>query len=201
MKVLKVFVLIVLLLFGAWSLLCIIAPSSMESEVRKEMQAEPELVYSLIADLRYWDLWSPWSDSDSLVTFTLTHPSAGVGAEMLWDGPQAGKGRMVITETRRPSYLRSELFFNAWDSRFEMAFQLEELDARTLVTWKMTSEKIPFLLRGFLVMMNGSEAIGRDFERGLEALKNESENRQTYLDASRVLEVPEPGFPLLEEAE
>lgn len=191
MKVLKVFVLILLLLFGAWSLLCIIAPARMESEVQKEIQAEPELVYPLIADLRYWDLWSPWANSDSLISFTLTHPSAGVGAEVLWDGPQAGKGRMVISETRRPTYLRSELFFNDWNSQFEMAFHLEETGSSTLVKWTMHSDGVPFLLRGFLVMMNGADKIGRDFERGLGALKTEAEKRQTYQDASPVLEVPE----------
>ena len=69
--------------------------------------APPETVFPHVNDFHKWAAWSPWEKLDPALKRTFDGAAAGTGAIYSWVGnPQAGAGRMTVTESRPNDLIR-----------------------------------------------------------------------------------------------
>ncbi|TWS17816.1 SRPBCC family protein [Tsukamurella asaccharolytica] len=143
-----------------------------------EIAAPGETVYGLIADFHEWRLWSPWEGLDPRLHREYTGPSSGPGASYAWKGNRkAGAGRMTISAVEPGRSVDVDLeFIKPMASHNRVRFDIVPAGAGVQVTWTMTGETSGlFSLIGKFVPMD--TLVGKDFAKGLAALKDRSENR------------------------
>jgi len=146
-----------------------------EFEVKREatITASRAAVYGLLVDFHKWREWAPWEDLDPAVSRTYSGPDAGVGAVYEWAGNRkAGAGRMEITDAIEPSKVQIALqFLKPFKSSNTTTFELVERDGDTHVTWRMVGPKT-FMVRFMGVFMSMDKMVGKDFEKGLDRLRD-----------------------------
>lgn len=136
------------------------------------VDAAPEVVHALIDDFHEWVKWSPWEGLDP--DLQRTYDGTGVGARYAWSGNnKAGQGSMTFTAIT-PERVTVDLeFLKPFKARNEVVFDLTPAGAGTHVAWTMRGERnAAFALMGRLFF---DKAIGKDFTRGLAALKAAAE--------------------------
>ena len=138
--------------------------------------ALPERIYPLIVDLHEWRRWSPWEGLDADLDRDYSGAESGVGARYAWSGNRkAGKGTMEITEVTEPTRVAVAVAFEKpMKSTSTSVFTLAPRGAETEVTWTMTG---PHSLFSRIAAPLGifDKMLGKDFEKGLTALKSEAE--------------------------
>lgn len=151
-------------------------PNEMVVSRSIQIQASPEKVYDLIANFRNWNGWSPWDKLDPNLERRFDGAEAGKGAHYAWTGnKKVGSGEMTITEATEPSRVVIALHFIApWETTNTTEFTLAPRDGHTEVTWNMRGPS-PFIVKLMSLLFNMEKAIGKDFEKGLAAMKNVAE--------------------------
>ncbi|QRY86542.1 SRPBCC family protein [Tsukamurella tyrosinosolvens] len=142
-----------------------------------EIAAPAGTVYGLIADLHEWRLWSPWEGLDPHLHREYGGPSSGPGATYAWKGNRkAGAGRMTISAVEPDASVDVDLeFLKPFPAHNHVRFDIAPAGAGVRVTWTMTGETSGLAsLFGKIVPMD--RLVGKDFEKGLAALKQRSEN-------------------------
>jgi hypothetical protein len=136
------------------------------------MTASPVRVFELVNDFQNWDGWSPWAKLDPACKNTFSGAPAGKGAGFAWDGnKKVGAGRMTITESQSPEFVRIHLeFLRPFKSTNTTEFTFRPQGNQTLVTWTMTGST-NFMCKVFGLFMDGDKMVGKDFEKGLAAIK------------------------------
>ena len=137
--------------------------------------ASPERVHPLLDDFREWHKWSPWEGVDPDLRRTYTGPERGVGSHYAWSGNRkAGEGTMKITASTPREVVVDLHFLKPFKATNVTRFDLTPVAGDgTRVEWTMTGERNPVMsLMGRLFL---DKAIGKDFDRGLAALKSTAE--------------------------
>ncbi|MEE3849194.1 SRPBCC family protein [Gordonia sp. LSe1-13] len=138
--------------------------------------ALPDQIYPLIVDLHEWRRWSPWEDIDPDLHREYSGADSGIGAKYAWSGNgKAGKGTMEIVEDTAPTRVAVAVVFEKpMKSSSTSVFTLAPREAMTEVTWTMTG---PHSLFSRIAAPLGlfDRMLGKDFEKGLTALKSEAE--------------------------
>ena len=138
------------------------------------VQADVATVHALIDDFREWPKWSPWEGVDPDLRRDYSGPDHGVGSTYHWSGnKKAGEGEMQIKESTPTSVVVDLEFLKPFKATNVTTFSLVPAGDATEVTWTMTGTRSALIsLRGKLFF---DKAIGRDFEKGLAALKQSAE--------------------------
>ena len=138
------------------------------------IQAPPDRIHALVDDFREWQKWSPWEGVDPDLDREYTGPDHGVGSTYHWSGnKKAGEGEMRITASTPTSVVADLAFLKPFKATNVMSFALAPDGDATDVTWTITGRRNAIMsLMGKLFF---DKSIGKDFERGLAALKRESE--------------------------
>jgi len=61
------------------------------------IQAKPEAVFPLLADLKQWSTWGVWYDRDPAMTIAYSPVTTGVGAFSDWKSRTQGNGKATVT--------------------------------------------------------------------------------------------------------
>lgn len=160
------------------------------------IDASPEQVMRLVADLQQWKDWTAWSaDRDPTGKWEYTGSPGTVGHQMSWDGPELGSGRLVFTKVEG-NLIEYDFFFGkSKKANFGRITLAGEAAGPTTVTWyddgkaRLFKGKISAMVTNDLVVGLGklkvkSEAIALHerhvakvaaAEAELAALKAESE--------------------------
>ena len=141
---------------------------------RTTIQAPPDRIHALVDDFREWQKWSPWEGVDPDLDREYSGPDHGVGSTYHWSGnKKAGEGEMRITGSTPTSVVADLVFLKPFKATNVMSFALAPDGDATDVTWTITGRRNAIMsLMGKLFF---DKSIGKDFERGLAALKRESE--------------------------
>ena len=188
MKFIKVLLLILLLIVGVWVVMCLAGPKSFDTSRSIEINQTTENVWPFVADLTHWNQWSPWEKQDPDMDMVISSPSMGPGAKMTWTSQVVGSGSLRITDEVYAQRLGTALSFEGFDSESLSDFIFEDIDGRTRLTWTMTGSELPFLFRGFMVLMNPVEAINKDYDQGLAEIKRLSEAMEVELPEEEEVE-------------
>jgi uncharacterized protein YndB with AHSA1/START domain len=136
------------------------------------ISAPPGSVFPHVNDLRKWEAWSPWAKLDPSMKQTFDGPLGGVGATTHWIGnKQVGEGRMTIIESRPNELIRIKLeFLKPFKATNIAEFTFAPQGNQTAVNWSMTGSK-NFIMKAFCMFMDMDNMVGKDFEKGLVAMK------------------------------
>ena len=87
----------------------LILPSKVHVERKITVNAQPQEVYSLIANFEEWNKWSPWAKIDPEAEFTVI--GDGLGQKMIWssEDPRVGKGSQEIVALDAPKQINTHL--------------------------------------------------------------------------------------------
>ena len=138
-----------------------------------KIAAPPEKVFPHVNDFHNWEAWSPWAKMDPACKNTFAGASSGTGAIFSWVGNnKVGEGRMTILESRPSDFIRIQIeFFKPFKATNTAEFGFQPEGGQTVVTWSM-SGKNNFMGKIFGLFVNCEKMVGRDFEKGLAAMKS-----------------------------
>jgi hypothetical protein len=141
-----------------------------------KISASPGKAFPHVNDLHKWEAWSPWAKMDPNAKNTFEGSPSGTGAAMSWDGnKKIGAGRMTIIGSEANELIRLKLeFIRPFKAANTAEFTFKPEDNQTVVTWSMTG-KNNFFFKAFGLFMDFDKMIGRDFEKGLTAMKSVAE--------------------------
>ncbi len=159
-------------------LLVVIAtrPSTYRVERSTRIAAPPDVVFGLVNDFHAWDRWSPWAKLDPTMKTTYGGPPSGVGATYAWTGnAKVGEGNMRITESRPAQEVGIRLeFIKPMPGVSQTEFSFRPESGGTQVSWVMSGTN-NFLGKAFTLFADMDAMIGKDFEKGLAAMRTEAE--------------------------
>jgi uncharacterized protein YndB with AHSA1/START domain len=135
--------------------------------------ASPATLHAMIRDLKRWEAWSPWDKIDPKLQRTYEGAAEGVGATYRWLGNKnVGEGHMTITDVEPDARVTLDLeFLKPFPARNVTTFTLTPAGEGTEVTWSMEGNN-NFVAKAFGVFMNMDKMVGKDFEKGLAAMRD-----------------------------
>lgn len=164
----------------ALAVVCLLAlrqPDEFRIERRLGIQAPPEKLHALIADLRTFNRWNPYAKKDPTMTTTYRGPTVGVGAAFDFAGNgNAGAGSLEITGDTPTAVDMRLRMRKPMDADNAVRFSLTPRGDITEVSWAMQGRNaFPAKVMG--VIFDIDQMVGRDFEAGLHDLKILAEQR------------------------
>ncbi|MEI6455875.1 MAG: SRPBCC family protein [bacterium] len=178
----KTFLKIIYWLLGIVAILLVIAyilPKSYKVERSVYINADKNLIYNLTSNFNKWHLWVPWNkEMDSTAVFEIQGPDGQVGTVWKWNGKKMGEGTMTSVELVPGQLVAYDLAFNHGKYQSKGKLIIEQGDSNK-VTWTDEGDLgyNPFARYMGLFM---EKMMGPDFEKGLEKLKQISEERSKW---------------------
>jgi hypothetical protein len=142
-----------------------------------KISAPPKKIFPHVNDLHKWEAWSPWAKLDPNAKNSFAGADSGTGAAMAWDGnKKIGAGRMTIIESAPNDLIRFKLeFVRPFKATNAAEFTFKPEGGQTVVTWGM-SGRSNFVFKAFGLFLNCDKMVGKDFEKGLAAMKSVAES-------------------------
>ena len=174
MKVLKYFLLLVLLILVAGVFYVATLDKFYHVSRTKVINAPIEVIYEEVNNFKTWPEWSPWLEKDSLTVLTYGEKSAGTGASYSWksENKEVGQGSMeTLKEVKPDSILQKIKFISPFESESDIYWAFNPIDKeKTEVTWGMKGS-LGFMEKAFMAMSGGMDKqVGPDYEKGLHKL-------------------------------
>jgi hypothetical protein len=152
-------------------------PSTFHVERSVTIAASPDSAFAQVNDFRAWRTWSPYEKLDPGMKRTYEGPSSGSGAIYAWAGNhEIGEGRMTIEKSVAPSLISIKLeFLKPFTATNRATFTFVPAGDGTKVTWSMDGRN-NFVAKAFHLVVDMEKIVGKDFERGLLAMKTAAES-------------------------
>lgn len=112
MKVLKVIVIILIVLFGGYAAWMASIPAELKVERSREINAPASKVYSEVVDLTTWKNWSYWDLMDSTNVVTYEGTPGAVGSSYSWKGDLTKEGTFEISGLEENKKMDYSIVFN-----------------------------------------------------------------------------------------
>jgi uncharacterized protein YndB with AHSA1/START domain len=139
------------------------------------IKAPPDKIFPLVNDFRRWTAWSPWEKIDAELQRNYGGAENGKGATYDWQGKKAGVGRMEIIEATPPSRIQIKLdFLKPFEAHNTAEFTFSPQGDGTRVDWAMSGRNI-FIGKVMSIFVDTDKMVGKDFEKGLAAMKAAAE--------------------------
>lgn len=185
-KVLLGFTVFLILVIGGFVLYISTRPDTFVVQRSTEIKSTPAAIYPFIADFHHWANWSPYEHLDPKMEKSYDGKESGLGAKYNWEGNEkVGAGKMEIIEAAPPSKVAIRLDFSKPFEGHDVAeFTLVPKGEETSVTWSMRGPS-SFMMKFAGMFMNMDEMLGKDFESGLENLKNLAEKKDSKGEESK----------------
>ncbi|WP_129717816.1 SRPBCC family protein [Pedobacter sp. SYP-B3415] len=175
MKALKIIVAILAVLAIIFFLGGLLLPSTYSVSRSAEIKAADSVVYQNIANFNNFRQWNPWAKMEPTAKVTVSGETARPGHTYAWEGKETGSGEMKITEVTPNKVTNIHLrFIKPFENESDTRFDLTPAGSGTRVTWTMSGECSGTASKWMSLMMDGM--IGKDFESGLQSLKEKSES-------------------------
>ncbi len=177
MKFLKIFLAVAVLLIAIVLIGSLFLPKTYSVSRSTNIAASDTLVYKNIADFNNFLKWNTWSKMDTTAKYDVTGTPEQVAHQYHWKGKESGEGEMKITEVKPFEQINMDLkFIKPFESLAKVAFTLSKEGNSTKVTWNMGGDHNIFS-KWLCVFKSMDSMIGKDFESGLQSLKEMSEQK------------------------
>ncbi|MES2419587.1 MAG: SRPBCC family protein [Bacteroidota bacterium] len=174
MKFLKVLLAIIVVLAIIFFVGGLFLPKTYSVNRSLVINAPDSVVYRNIADFNEFTKWNPWSKMEPTVKITVSGPVAQPAHLYQWEGEKTGTGQMLIKNIEPNKMVDIELkFIKPMESTADCRFDILPDGTGNKVTWTMSGENNGTLSKWMGLMMD--KMIGKDFESGLQSLKEKSE--------------------------
>jgi hypothetical protein len=151
-------------------------PDTFQVERAQTMAASPAAAYAQVVDFQKWKVWSPWEKLDPAMKTWFTGTLGEVGSTYEWKGnSDVGAGKMTVLEAKPGELVRIKLeFTEPFAQTSDSVFTFIPEGAGTKVKWTMTGEN-NFVSKAMCLFMDMDAMIGKDFEKGLAAMRTQAE--------------------------
>lgn len=150
-------------------------PSEIRVKRSIEINAAQETIFKQVNNFKNWNKWSPWEQKDPDMTKKYSENPAGKGAWQTWKSESQGNGKQTIIESNPPSKLKTKLEFEDQGTSYGF-WNLEKTDDENVkATWAMETD-FGWNLIGRYIGLGFDGMLGPDFEKGLQNLKELTEN-------------------------
>lgn len=151
-------------------------PDEFRVERRTRVAAPADKVWPLVSELRAFNRWNPYERKDPLIKSAYSGAPSGVGSRYDWDSREVGSGSLEITGQQPGRAVQMKLdFVKPFEAHNQAEFALQPTpDGATEVRWTM-SGTANFLSKLMGVFVDMDKMVGRDFEAGLQNLKQLAE--------------------------
>lgn len=202
MKLAKILGIIIIGLILLVIIIGLIAPKKYQVERFLVINAPRELVFEHVVYWKNWNAWSPWAENDPQMNVTILGVDGQEGSTYKWvgDPKKTGEGEMTNTGVKEKEEISYHLhFIKPWESHSDGYVRLSEADEGTKVTWGFYGET-PFPWNIFMLFMSMDKMISKDYDRGLELLKNICEKEFQTLSSFEIKKVifPARSFATIE---
>ena len=156
------------------ALLALIAPKNYDVKRNIVIDKPVHETFRYLKIVKNQDHWSPWKQKDPNMKQTFTGNDGEVGFVSRWEGNKdVGVGEQEIKRIVENDVIETELrFFKPWKSVSDGYFKVESVEnSKTNVTWGFTG-KTPIPYNIFMLIFSMEKTVGKDFEEGLDSLKN-----------------------------
>ena len=153
-------------------ILGIVAPKSYEVSRSIDVKQNIYKTFEYLKSLKSQDEWSPWGKRDPNMKKEFTGTDGEVGAISKWEGnKEVGSGEQEVTNIVDKQIIESQLrFLKPFKSTSDAYLKVIEIEKGTRVTWGFTG-KNKFPMSIMMLFMSMDKMIGKDFEEGLQSLK------------------------------
>jgi hypothetical protein len=167
------FIFIVLVLIALTVVLALLAPKEYEINRSISINKPLEEVFTYLKSLKEQDDWSPWAEKDPNREKSFTGIDGEVGCISAWKGNKGvGEGEQEITNIVENVSVETQLrFLKPFKSISDAYLRVKKEGEGTQVIWGFRG-KHKFPVSIMMLFMNMDKAIGKDFEYGLNKLKN-----------------------------
>ena len=140
-------------------------------------------VYAVFSDFARFKEWSPWQALDPNMTTNFTGEQGHVGSSYSWEGnSKVGAGRMTVTEAVADSHVNINLeFLRPFAATNSCVWKVTEEGGKRRISWVMEGSNETVFKRAFAMLVSMDKLVGKDFERGLAALKSVAEGAPAAL--------------------
>ncbi len=153
-------------------ILGLIAPKTYEVSRSIEIKRNLKDTFSYLVSLKNQDEWSPWGKRDPNMKKEFEGTDGKVGAISRWEGnKEVGSGEQEIINIVENELIESQLrFLKPFKSTSDAYLKVSEYDEGTNVTRGFKGHnKFPMSI--MMLFMSMEKMIGKDFEEGLQSLK------------------------------
>lgn len=175
MKFIKIFLAVIVILIAIFFIGSLFLPKTFSISRSTEIAAKDSVIYHNIADFNQFIQWNPWSKLEPSAHVIISGLPREVGHMYQWEGKEMGSGQMEITETTPFSDIKMELrFIKPFKSIANTSFNIRQEGESCQVTWTMDGHNNIFS-KWMGVFVSMDKMLGKDFENGLQWLKEKSE--------------------------
>ncbi|MBM3416566.1 MAG: hypothetical protein FJY20_08985 [Bacteroidetes bacterium] len=196
MKLLKPFFVFLLFVMISGVILSFLLPVSQKLEKSITINVPAWAVYHQLSMLENFNNWSVWSNQDSSAKYSITGTDGTVGAASSWKGDPdiSGEGKLEITALEPGRQITHLLHLTQpRKAKGKSVFTLNEKNGLTTVLWNF-ERATPRPWNIFNLFYSMEKQMGRDFEKGLIALKELTEMK-TGVAPVKTYEVMMMDFP------
>jgi uncharacterized protein YndB with AHSA1/START domain len=162
-------------IMGAVLLFATTKPSRFIVQRSVVINASPDKVYPLIADLHNWPLWAPQDKEDPTIHRTFSGNASGEGAVSSWTSKgSAGVGQITILRATSDFVLLQADWIKPFHIQNRNAFALQPSGTTTTVIWTLDGAS-PYPLKLMSVFVSPDGMMGKHLETGLQNLKSAAE--------------------------
>jgi len=169
MLALKILGFVILAILGVFVIGGFILPSDYHVEREVQIQASAPEIHEFVGELRRWDTWTPWKDSDPTIVVQFGDKTTGVGAYQSWTG-ESGAGELTFTECSPARGVAYDMSFDEGSYQSVGAILYRETGESTVVTWTMDGDSGMNLVARWMGLMM-DKWVGPEFQKGLDKLK------------------------------
>ncbi|MEJ8818822.1 SRPBCC family protein [Lacibacter sp. H407] len=180
MRLIKMFLFVLLGLFGVVTIIGLFIPSSVKISRGIIVNADSTTMYRELSDVKNWNQWLPWITADSGAIVQLSAVTNQPGSFFRWQGVKYNSaGTITIKEINPDEILLLHELKDMNDAKG--GFRVRSTGAKgevTEVLWYMEYKLRWYPWERFYGIFV-DHIIGPAFEKGLEQLKNYAEQQDT----------------------
>lgn len=176
MKVLKVILIIIAVLAAIFLAGGLFLPKTYSVTRSAVIKAPDSVLAEHCSDYNKFMKWNPWYKMEPTAKIEISGTASQPGHLYKWTGDKTGKGEMLITKVETPRLIESKLtFIEPFPGEADNSFTLAPTANATTITWTISGKNNSMAEKWMALPMN--YFIGKDFESGLNSLKEITETK------------------------
>lgn len=193
MKALKIIGIIVGLILLVFIVKGLTTPKEANVERSIAINAPKEVVWEMISKIRNHDKWGPWREQDTAMVVTYEGEDGQPGFKSSWTSDKAGSGSQTIASVVPGESIETDLLFtDPYESHAKGSIKMTESEDGIHVLWGFKMDQ-NFMMRAMSLFMSMDDAVGKEFEKGLNNLKRMCEEMPAKESTS--YDIVETDFP------
>jgi hypothetical protein len=155
-------------------------PDEFRVERRLRIAAPAERLWPLVGELHGFNRWNPYERKDPLIKGQYAGTASGIGSRYSWESHKVGTGSLEIIGQQPGRAVQMRLVFvKPFEAHNKAEFALLPTpDGATAVSWRMHGPA-NFMSKLIGVFMDMDKMVGRDFEDGLQNLRQFAEGQSS----------------------